>query len=79
MNLYRVEMSKPGAAFYVAANDESAAARAAEKQWENWDYLHGVKAIKVEMVGCGEQYPPRGNGLADACHWFIVASKGERK
>lgn len=68
-NLYKVSMSKPGLTFYVAAKNETDACRAAERQWEKWDYLRDVKPVAVHLIGFGEQYPP------DGIDWFIMAGK----
>lgn len=67
MNIYKVSMAKLGNVFLVKAEDESKAARLAEKQWEDWGYSSSDgKAISVVLEAFGDQYPP-----ADDIPWFI--------
>lgn len=73
MHIFKVTMSKSGCVFLVAADDEAVAARAAEMRWKEWGYLSGVKAVTVELVGFGGQYPPDTGGSTSNVPWFISA------
>ena len=75
LKAYRVRMAERGAEFLVVATSETNAARAAEKQWEEWGYRTQTgQAVSVTLAGWKGQYPPKANvvGFSDI-PWLVIA------
>lgn len=76
MHLYKVEMSR-GHIFFVAAKNETQAARRAEKRWSDWEYRSdGGYAISVLLAGWSDQYPP--STINGDVAWFLLDGKNQK-
>lgn len=75
-HLYRVEMNDDGNYFFVSAEDECQAARAAEAQRRSWDCTSQAKAVSVTLAAWGYQHEPESYGNLGSDPWFIAAAGG---